>query len=567
MLARVGLRRRRGRKLRLLDFVPHQAGVLGVPERYLLDDEFHGTLAAGAVNGTSATPGPGTRVAVDTDGDALSIGSGVLAFANPNSSWGDPGLWYGGITRIAGRLMIAQLTIAATNTYKNVGWDTNQSGELSDDLYLQNDGTIRLLIAGGATLGTYTAAAHTFCLVQRAAGVYFFVKGGGFTNWTLLFVRSASTSSPLYPGIGIYSGVPTSSFIRVPSALWLPTPLASDQFTRANGAIGTSETSGPDSQACLARTWTGATWTVAANEAINTPTEGGELVVNGTMEADANWSNESSPVTNERSAAQKHSGSYSRHFEVDSRFDGIQGDLFSTVAGTWYIFIAWSYPDDHTSTRVVWYDGDGTTMIPGETVTHIQDTWNQVLRVGRSDVSGAGSKTVFTSNPETTGNWYIDDVSVKPLTLSTLFASLESSTADVVAQVELDVVTAFTHAGLVLNLDDAATPANFVIAWHDGTNAKLDKCVAGTYTSVISAAATYAAGATLVVVKDGTAYSLFYNNAKVGATSTVSDAGIVDNTLHGMFSTYSGNQLDNFLVMPRGGGAYADLNRWSGVNP
>ena len=130
--------------------------------------------------------------------------------------------------------------------------------------------------------------------------------------------------------------------------------------------------------------------------------------------------------------------------------------------------------------------------------------------------------------------------------------------------VELDTILEGTQAGLVLNLDDASSPANFVLAYHNGSYANLVKCVAGTYTSVISASATYAAGANLVVTKEGTSYTLYYNNAKIGATSTISDAGIVDNTLHGLFSTYSANQLDNFLLMPRGSdGEYSDLDQWS----
>jgi len=114
------------------------------------------------------------------------------------------------------------------------------------------------------------------------------------------------------------------------------------------------------------------------------------------------------------------------------------------------------------------------------------------------------------------------------------------------------VVLAQKQAGLVLNLDSAASPANFVVGYHNGTNAVLAKCVAGVWTTVISAAATYSSGATLRVVKDGTSYALFYNNSKVGSTSTISDAGIISNTLAGLFSSYSSNTLDNFQLFARG---------------
>ena len=38
---------------------------------YDLRDDFTDTLAAGSVNGTPATPGPGTRAVTDTDGDGI----------------------------------------------------------------------------------------------------------------------------------------------------------------------------------------------------------------------------------------------------------------------------------------------------------------------------------------------------------------------------------------------------------------------------------------------------------------------------------------------------------------
>lgn len=75
--------------------------------------------------------------------------------------------------------------------------------------------------------------------------------------------------------------------------------------------------------------------------------------------------------------------------------------------------------------------------------------------------------------------------------------------------------------------------------------------MAGTYTSVVSAAATYSAGAEIRVIKDGTAYRLYYNNALVG-TGTIADAGIISQTLHGIFSTYSGNTIDYVNIYSRG---------------
>ena len=97
-----------------------------------------------------------------------------------------------------------------------------------------------------------------------------------------------------------------------------------------------------------------------------------------------------------------------------------------------------------------------------------------------------------------------------------------------------------TQAGIVTNLDSAATPANFIIVYHNGTSVITEKCVAGTYTTIATVAATYSADAKLVVrtreVATGIEVWVIYNGAYIG-NYTITDVGIITNTLHGLFST------------------------------
>lgn len=142
----------------------------------------------------------------------------------------------------------------------------------------------------------------------------------------------------------------------------------------------------------------------------------------------------------------------------------------------------------------------------------------------------------------------IDNISVKRLTLSSLFstAAYASANCDLSAAVTR---AGGTQAGLVARLDSATSPANFVIAYLDGGgNVKVDKCVAGTYTNVISGAVTYAAGRVLRLVCSGNSVSAYYNGTQVGSTVTVSDAGIVSNTRHGLFSTYASNSFAGYVA-------------------
>lgn len=299
-------------------------------------------------------------------------------------------------------------------------------------------------------------------------------------------------------------------FLVPPMAGLLP---FSDAFTRGDGA--------------LAAPWTGATWAVASNEAVNTPTDPNALVNPG-FTTDSNWSKGTGwtiagnvahcdgTQTDNTNLSQSTTGGYSV-----GKWYYLEGTISNYVAGTLKLM-----PGGY---EYISASGDGTLR--------------GVLRL----VTGSPTNT-FYARGDADFEADLDDVVSQALTLSSLFASLRAGAANVVAEVELDTVVAGTQAGLVLNLDDADSPANFVIAYHDGTNAKLDKCVAGTYTSVISAAAAYSAGKILRVVKSGTSYSLYYNDVQVGTTQTVSDAGIVSNTRHGLFSTYSGNQLDNYSL-------------------
>jgi len=391
-------------------------------ELYLLDDEFHDTRAAGAVNATLATPGPGTRTVVDT-GSHLSIAGGRLYVA-AGAGDGDPGLWYDAFARAAGRIVLGTMENVAGGLQVQWGVDTDQTGLTTEDMfYLRTFVSVRLAATNVNVFTITNAVDYRWAIVLRAAGSYYFIKGGAFATWTLLAIDSTHNTATLYAAL-IARALSEfySSFIRIPAPLWLPTPAAYDSFTRANGAIGSSETTGPDgaTQPCRARTW---------------------------------------------------------------------------------------------NNRV------GTTQIA------------------------------------------TNKASASALVGGIAIATVDTGTVDVVMQGTL--TRAGGEVGLVLRYVDAD---NYVRAEHDGTNMKLIKRVATVETDVISAVVALGAGA-VQVVADGTAFSLYLNNAMVGATSEIADAALQTGIEQGLFSTNVGNTQDAFLVMPRTGGNYGDLNRWSGVNP
>lgn len=538
-------------------------------ELYLLNDEFNINRAAGAVNGTSAEPTGGTRTVVDTNGK-LSITGGQLSILSNNSAWG-PIIYYPQVTRTAGKILVDQFTVSSAAEGYPLGWRTSTGGQGQAGAFAYYIGSLYFEDSGvfgnentkvAESLGTGTT--YQLASVLRGTGAYGFIKGGVYTNWTLLYSHNSNSTATLYPAISNYSAVFTSDNIRIPTATWLPTPLAYDTFTRADGAIGSSETTGPDSQTTPSLAWTGGA--ISSNKNVITPTLGGELwdadasvFTSGTYAWVAQSTNTLANVSNSLEVTYVDNSYGVTEYLRDA------SDLSSNLTiGQWYGLQFDAKVNAGSSVEFKLYD---TVNILGPTITNTDFQTQHIAFRGLSTTGsylyhrlmGTGEKT------------YWDNLSLKPLTLSSLFSSVSTSDADVIADANV-TMTAGTQAGLVLNLDSTSSPANFLIAYHDGTNVYLDKNVGGTYTNLISATTTYSAGATLRVItyhSDASTLKVrvYYNNAMVGTEQTVTDAGIRENTLHGLFSTYSGNTFDNFTLWARGtGGEYNGLDDTRGIS-
>lgn len=162
--------------------------------QYLLRDEFITDRAAGAVNGTPAEPIGGLRVAIDAN-SKISIVPSLLNFAT--GAVANDGVWWGSQSRTAGRLLLVRVTPSDTNGIAVIGWDTNQSGAINDQIKFAASGTIQIVPNGGSAIsvGAYTATPYTVIGAMRATGIIWFIKGGAFTNFTQLWVTSAGSSS------------------------------------------------------------------------------------------------------------------------------------------------------------------------------------------------------------------------------------------------------------------------------------------------------------------------------------------------------------------------------------
>jgi hypothetical protein len=158
--------------------------------------------------------------------------------------------------------------------------------------------------------------------------------------------------------------------------------------------------------------------------------------------------------------------------------------------------------------------------------------------------------------------FYIDNISLKPLTLSELVNTVQTSTPDVIATINTPtLLTTGVWGGVALNVDSATDPQNMVLAIYNEYTLQLIKMVNGVYTTLISESVNKVSGAELRAIKDGTTYRVYYNNTLIG-TAIISDASIINNTRHGLFNTGVIYTLDNFTLYARGtGNEYNILNQ------
>ncbi len=241
--------------------------VLGDNVSYLVRDEFSTNRAAGAINSTAAEPGPGTRAV--TDGNSkLTISNGILDFATGGVGGGNPGLWYAQLSgREKGQLLVARQTFNTSGV--SIGFDSGQSGSLVDAFRMNSTSLGIVINSANLTVGTVaTDTAYQVALVRRAIGCMYFIKGGTFTEWTLVYVSAAGNGAP-FPGISAIGAttVATVDYYRIPSLLWMPSPLVSDGFGSTFGTtdgLGHAETTGLGSGGG-GKTWTQATGTWATS--------------------------------------------------------------------------------------------------------------------------------------------------------------------------------------------------------------------------------------------------------------------------------------------------------------
>lgn len=142
---------------------------------------------------------------------------------------------------------------------------------------------------------------------------------------------------------------------------------------------------------------------------------------------------------------------------------------------------------------------------------------------------------------------------------SSLVGSIAAATIDVGktdVSVKVSCVRSAGNMGVTIRYKDAL---NYIIAYHDGTNFKIDKVVGGVTTSVVSAALAYAPGGDVYLQAKGTSFTCAYNDSSafVLGPQTIADADLQTGTRVGIYTTDTGNTFTDFVSFATGtGGEY-----------
>jgi hypothetical protein len=259
-------------------------------------------------------------------------------------------------------------------------------------------------------------------------------------------------------------------------------------------------------------------------QATITPTVGAELSGNIPLTVDEWWTK---------------NGNWTIGAGIATHTASAANDALSRAAtltvGSWYRF-AWDI-----AARTAGFAWAGVGSPSGQSA---RSTVGSFIDIGRT----TSTTLAFFGHTSFAGS--IDNLSCKQITLASCFATPRQTPAgDVIAEASVDCVPG-SQIGVAVNIDNAANPLNMVSCYINGVSIFLDKRVAGTASTVFSAAITYGAGKKVRVEKSGTTYKVFYDGVQIGADQTIADAGIIGNTLHMQFATYEGNRFYSWSALP-----------------
>lgn len=278
--------------------------------------------------------------------------------------------------------------------------------------------------------------------------------------------------------------------------------------------------------------------------AIITPTAGLNLVVNPEFTSDAASWNATAATLNQRDSATTpgaaSGGADNGCLEVDDQGASSRATQAVTIENSsFYDFDSLYYGSTGVPQFRIGTSDGGLQYLP--ITTSVNNTWTPVYGAFLS--VGTTAYVSLYSNTGTNGTLsYFDRVRLRKLTTSTCLKLWTAKTSYVSMSATLPTFIGSTFSGVIACVDSDTNPQNFVLGIYDGANARLIKCVGGTYTTLISAAVVYDAGSAIQVTKvtSSDTFQLFYGGVQVGTDQTVEN---MTGKKHGLFTSRGSNRF------------------------
>ena len=164
----------------------------------------------------------------------------------------------------------------------------------------------------------------------------------------------------------------------------------------------------------------GSGYTLSSALIIEEPKTGDDLIVNGSMELNSNWS-ASSGSSVAQTTDQAYEGTNSFKFTAAGSNDGIRSAAdFTTVTGKRYMYSFWIYPPVSTATLVIRRGDDGADIVTINITALIPNTWNYYSSAYTETNGGSNAYFEINSGSETSGTWYVDSISLRQQEIMTL---------------------------------------------------------------------------------------------------------------------------------------------------
>jgi hypothetical protein len=328
-------------------------------------------------------------------------------------------------------------------------------------------------------------------------------------------------------------------------------------------AFSTPYTYTPGADGALPYPWKGSTFAITSGVIVNTPTLEGELLTDPGLEATYTGgkcdtlAKNGSPTLAE--SADVHGGSKAQEFTGAALNNFVYWGLLAGVVGQWYQFSAWGKRTAGTTGDVQGAAIYQANALPVDSrlgifnsasyaqrkISFISKTTDNIFRYAAKTISSTTYDTVV-----------VDDGSFQKITFSSLMAMLPPATANLTVKAQLNTFVDKTMHGLVVRGSSQTNPTNCIfVLCHDydftdsyGVNISVVKKIGSTYTLVLADTLKgFVADAWVEARCTGSTVKIYYNNAQVGADLTISDAELVNNLYHGIFSS-GGNSLKAFFV-------------------